>query len=67
MGYIYAICTETTTITATSGDKTYTYNQAAASQYGANTSGKTIGWPGWSKSKKVNAQAYHVRCRRGKF
>ena len=67
MGYVYSICTEATTITATSGGKTYTYNQASASQYGANTDGKTIGWPGWSKSKKVHSQAYHVRCRRGKF
>ena len=67
MGYIYAAGTETGTVTATVNNKTYTYHVAGASQYGANTSGKTIGWPGWSKTKKVNAQAYNVRCRRGKF
>ena len=44
-----------------------TYHYGLAVQYGASTSGKTIGWPSWSSSKKVNAQAYHVRCRRGKF
>ena len=67
MGYVYCANTETGAITATVSGKTYTYHVAAASQYGANTSGKTIGWPGWSKTKKVNSQAYHVRCRRGKF
>ena len=67
MGYVYSANTQTDAITATVNNKTYTYHVAAASQYGANTSGKTIGWPGWSKTKKVNAQAYHVRCRRGKF
>ena len=67
MGYVYSANIQTDAITATADGKTYTYHVAGASQYGASTGGKTIGWPGWSKTKKVNAQAYHVRCRRGDF
>lgn len=69
MGYIYAV-------NAQSGDRDKAYNVstdlyhsfACSLQYGASaSSGTKIGWPGRSTTKKVNSQAYNVRCRRGKF
>jgi hypothetical protein len=71
MGYLYSVNTNKDnapkTFSLTSGDKTLTAGYGTCIQFGANTSGNTIGWPGWSTSKKVHAQAYNVRCRRGKF
>ena len=68
MGYVYGACTAETTISVTVSGKTYKAAVAASVQYGANgSSGTAMGWPGHNGGKKVNAQAYHVRCRRGKF
>ena len=71
MGYLYSVNTNKDnapkTFSLTSGDKTLTAGYGTCIQFGANTGGNTIGWPGWSTSKKVHAQAYNVRCRRGKF
>lgn len=70
MGYIYAMNTggDRTKNSDIPGDEVnYKSGLGACVQYGASTSGKTIGWPSWSGSKKVNNQAYNVRCRRGDF
>lgn len=66
MGYIYAVNTsKERTETYTVGD--YKIGDASSFQYGATTSGKTIGWSTQNSKKVVNSQAYNVRCRRGKF
>ena len=71
MGYLYSVNTNKDnapkTFSLTSGDKTFTAGYGTCVQFGASTGGNTIGWPSWSTTKKVHAQAYNVRCRRGKF
>ena len=67
MGYFYAAHVGDNRNTSYTVDDKYTYHYGFAEQYGASKDGKTINWPTWSSTKKVNGQAYHVRCRRGKF
>ena len=67
MGYFYAAHVGDNRNTSYTVDDKYTYHYGFAEQYGASKGGKTIDWPTWSSTKKVNGQAYHVRCRRGKF
>ena len=70
MGYLYVVNTNNgglQTFDVVKGDDTYKIGKGGNVQYGASTSGKTIGWPGANATKLVNAQAYNVRCRRGKF
>lgn len=71
MGYLYSVNTNKDnapkTFSLTSGGKTFTAGYGTCIQFGASTDGNTIGWPSWSTSKKVHAQAYNVRCRRGTF
>ena len=70
MGYLYVVNTNNgglQTFEVVKGDNTYKIGKGGNVQYGASTSGKTIGWPNGNVTKLVNAQAYPVRCRRGKF
>ncbi len=68
MGYIYLYNTSnSSTYTFTADSKTITGYCAGAAQFGASgDSGTTIGNPiDYSASKKVHAQAYNIRCRKG--
>ena len=68
-GYIYVVNTNNTnTYTVAKDGKTYTIGNGGAMAFGEVGSNYTT--PGLlnpSPSKTVNAQAYNVRCRRGKF
>ena len=66
MGYIYVVNTSNNNNTKyTYNNNEYTLYHGACLQYGATgNAGTTLGNLGYSSGKTVNAQGYHVRCRK---